>query len=86
MGPFHAVMTSSGPCAWIGGTRRPFLWPDGYEVRFTPTELIAPDGHVVAREGETITSGGGGNNALAPTRCGGANEWTWSVMGRVSRQ
>lgn len=58
-GPFHAVMTAEGPCAWLGATRSSFLWPAGYTVRFHPTELINAQGRVVATEGQKIDFGGG---------------------------
>jgi hypothetical protein len=58
-GPFHAQMTSTGACAWLGGSTpssvsASFLWPPGYRVRFNPTELLDAHGHVVAREGKNF--------------------------------
>ena len=52
-GPFHAVMTAQGRCAWLGTAHQTtFLWPAGYEVRFHPVELIDVSGNVVATDGE----------------------------------
>ena len=31
------------------------LYPDGWELRMSPLELIAPDGTVVARAGDEVT-------------------------------
>jgi hypothetical protein len=61
-GPFHAILTTSGACAWFGPPNQgtDYLWPAGYQVRFNPTELIDPSGHVVARQGQMINGGGGG--------------------------
>ena len=39
-GPFRAMLTKSGACAWIGSAT--VLWPAGYRVRFHPTELLDP--------------------------------------------
>jgi hypothetical protein len=58
-GPFHAEMTTHGARAWLG-EKRPTLWPVGVRVRFNPTELIGPDGVVVAREGEMLMFLGAG--------------------------
>jgi hypothetical protein len=57
-GEFHAEMTEHGAEAWVG-ERDPTTWPKDYKVRFAPTELIRPDGKVVAAEGDEISSGGG---------------------------
>lgn len=46
-----------GGCAWLDaddGTRYEVAWPDGYEVRFEPLELVGPDGETVARDGDTL--------------------------------
>jgi hypothetical protein len=51
-----------GGCAWLDaedGTRYEVFYPDGYEVRFEPLELVGPDGEVVATEGDTVTVTGG---------------------------
>ena len=55
-GPFRATLTKSGPCAWLGSAT--VLWPAGYRVRFHPTELLDPKGHLVVRQGENLTFGG----------------------------
>jgi hypothetical protein len=55
-GTFHAALTPSGACAWMGGYN--VLWPAGYHVRFHPTELLNPKGKVVAREGQFVAAGG----------------------------
>lgn len=57
-GAFHAVRNGGTACAWIGDHREPTLWPKGWTVRFRPTELLDPNGNVVASEGETIIAGG----------------------------
>jgi hypothetical protein len=59
-GAFHAEMTPDGARAWLGDERKPTRWPEGCGVRFDPTELIGPDGAVVAREGDAIAFAGGG--------------------------
>jgi hypothetical protein len=58
-GPFHASMRGGVACAWIGSEDLPDLWPAGFRVHFHPTELIDPQGHVVAREGQVVSSAGG---------------------------
>jgi hypothetical protein len=79
-GTFHAVLTTNGPCAWLGPDRRPFQWPAGYQVRFHPTELIDSSGRVVATEGQTVYFGGGGRPAPVGTPCATTNETTWYVQ------
>lgn len=58
-GPFHATIRNGAACAWLGTSGQVYLWPAGYGVRFHPTELIDPQGHVVAREGQVVSIGGG---------------------------
>jgi len=55
-GPFRAMLTKSGACAWIGSAT--VLWPAGYRVRFHPTELLDPKSQVVVGQGEIIGFGG----------------------------
>jgi hypothetical protein len=71
-GPFHATRRDGQVCAWIGDEGPVAeLWPAGWQVRFNPTELIAPDGTVFAHEGDVINAGGGGNTDLGsfPKAC-----------------
>ncbi len=59
-GRFHATNTPSGACASMGihqGTV--YLWPVGYRVRFHPTELLSPNGKVVAHQNQEVNAGGG---------------------------
>jgi hypothetical protein len=42
-----------------------YLWPAGYRVRFHPTELLSPNGKVVAHEGQKVNAGGGGYSKQA---------------------
>jgi hypothetical protein len=79
-GSFHAAMTPSGPCAWLGSNPRPFMWPAGYGVRFNPTELVDGQGRVVASDGQTVTFGGGGRPAPPGTPCASAGDWTRYVQ------
>jgi hypothetical protein len=53
-GDFDATLTSHGACAWLGPARYVILWPAGYQVKFHPTELIGPDGQVVAHAGQYV--------------------------------
>jgi len=86
-GSFHATMTAQGPCAWLGNTPRPFLWPAGYAVRFHPTELIDAAGHVVARQGQKIYFGGGFEPAAAATGtdCAASGQQIWAVQSAPTR-
>jgi hypothetical protein len=59
LGPFHAKLTASGAQAWIGNSEIPTLWPDGYRVRFSPTELINANGSVIAHAGQWISAAAG---------------------------
>jgi hypothetical protein len=68
-GPFHAALIDGHACAWLGNIQEPALWPAGWRVRFNPTELIDPDGHVFAREGDLLHAAGG--MSVVPTECGG---------------
>jgi hypothetical protein len=36
-----------------------YLWPAGYRVRFHPTELLSPNGNVVAHQNQKVSAGGG---------------------------
>jgi hypothetical protein len=58
-GPFHALLTPTGVKAWVGEERCPMTWPDGFSVRLDPIELLGPDGHVLAREGDVLYATGG---------------------------
>ena len=73
-----------------------YSWPTGYRVRFNPTELLDPAGHVVATEGQVIKSAGGFNGQTPggkgkPTRpifhtwCGRPGEPVLAVQGQVHR-
>ena len=53
-GTFEAVLTRQGACAWLGPAKYVILWPEGYGVRFHPTELIGPTGKVLAKAGEYV--------------------------------
>jgi hypothetical protein len=59
-GTFEADLTSKGACAWLGPSKRYLvLWPSGYGVRFNPTELIGPNGQVLAKGGQYVGFEGG---------------------------
>ncbi len=71
-GPFHAVLVDGHACAWLGNTQKPALWPAGWRVRFNPTQLIDPAGHVFAGEGDTLLASGGQiPPGAAAAQCGG---------------
>lgn len=86
LGRFHATLTASGACAWMStpdqGTV--YLWPAGYRVRFHPTELVSPNGDVVAHQNQTVEAGGGVYSrqgalslsppAVIPRYCGAAEQ------------
>jgi len=82
VGRFHAFSTSQGACAWLGG-QRAFLWPAGYRVRFNPTELIAPGGAVVGREGTLMFVGGGVAAQKSTSRCWSTPSYAWDAMASV---
>jgi hypothetical protein len=71
-GSFHAALVDGHACAWLGDTRAPSLWPAGWRVRFNPTQLIEPNGHVFASEGDTLLASGGQiPSGSAAAQCGG---------------
>jgi hypothetical protein len=82
-GKFHAGRVGDQVCAWLGDSFRPMLWPDGYKVRLNPAELIAPNGTVVAHDGDEMSAGGGGHDAKSGTPCAQPGEWTWDVEGAL---
>jgi hypothetical protein len=95
-GEFHATRVGHRACATIGPTDVPFSysWPTGYRVRFHPTQLLDPSGHVVAEEGDHVKSGGGFTGQLAggtepPTRpivtswCGRPGKIVFAIQGGV---
>jgi hypothetical protein len=61
LGHFHATLTSSGACAWMGTPHQGtlYMWPAGYRVRFHPTELLSPNGKVVAHQDQKVSASGG---------------------------
>jgi len=59
-GEFHATLTDEGARAWLGSNSDLlYLWPLGFRVRFNPTELIGPEGRVLATEGDLLSFAGG---------------------------
>jgi hypothetical protein len=47
-----------GGCAYLqapDGGKYEVIYPDGWELRLAPLELVAPDGTVVARAGDEVT-------------------------------
>jgi hypothetical protein len=71
-GPFHAALVDGHACAWLGNTQQPSLWPAGWRVRFHPTQLIEPNGHVFASEGDALLARGGRiPPGAADAQCGG---------------
>jgi hypothetical protein len=59
-GEFHATLTDDGVRAWLGNNSDLlYLWPLGFRVRFNPTELIGPEGQVLATEGDLLSFAGG---------------------------
>lgn len=60
-GIFGGDPSLEGGCAWLDaddGTRYEVLYPDGWQVRFEPLELVHPDGEVVATEGDRLAVSG----------------------------
>lgn len=49
------------------GTRYEILYPDGWELRRSPLELVAPSGEIQARAGDTVTVRGGLATDMAST-------------------
>jgi hypothetical protein len=83
-GVFHATLIDGHACASIGGG--PTRWPQGWSVRFNPTELVDAAGHLVAREGDELAAGGGfGLRATASSPCGPVGAGIWSVAIRVTK-
>jgi hypothetical protein len=47
-----------GGCAYVqapDGRKYEVIYPDGWELRKSPLELVSPDGRVVARAGDEVT-------------------------------
>lgn len=84
-GAFHADRRGDLGCAWIGSDRSPFLWPQGYHLRFDPTELLASNGDVVAREGERVQAGGGYVAVSKSTPCLAKGNTTWAVESAITK-
>lgn len=79
-GAFHAAMTADGACAWLGDGAKNYFWPEGYRVRFNPTELLDRDGQVVAQEHDQVSFAGGSGSAPRKSRCGAAGQESWLVQ------
>lgn len=62
-----------GGCVWIdteaSEPRVAILWPRGYSARFDPVRVYGPDGQLLARGGDRVTLGGGGDSRPM-SRCG----------------
>lgn len=60
-------------CMWVeeSGSEEPIsvLWPEGYQGRFDPIELLDGDGQIIAREGELIELAGGDATAVETSDC-----------------
>jgi hypothetical protein len=59
VGRFHAMLDTNGARAWLGKAYRHTLWPEGWSVRFDPTELLEPNGQVFAREYDILVAAAG---------------------------
>ena len=87
-GVFQAALTRLGACAWLGNpasdqkTNVSFLWPVGYRVRFSPTELINAEGQIVAHAGMPVSVAGGYTPRPARNRCTARGMQTWSVQSK----
>ncbi len=79
-GAFHAAMTADGACAWLGDGAKDYFWPEGYRVRFNPTELLDRYGQVVAQEHDRVSFAGGKGSASRKSRCGPASQEQWLVQ------
>jgi hypothetical protein len=79
-GAFHAAMTADGACAWLDDGATDYFWPEGYRVRFNPTELLDRDGQVVAKEHDQVSFAGGSGSAPRKSRCGAAGQESWLVQ------
>ena len=82
-GPLHGQATAEGACAWLGDGSAGYLWPEGYRLRLDPLELLAADGRVVAREGDTVWVGGVNAPGQAGERCSPAGAGTIHVQSDV---
>lgn len=82
-GNFEAMLTKKGACAWLGPAKFVTVWPAGYSVRFNPTELIAPGGHVAAKAGEYVGFNGGqvSPGAALPSYCGNPSTGAFMLQG-----
>jgi hypothetical protein len=58
-GALQAELTEHGAHAWLGDPHPPVSWPEGWRVRFEPTELIDPEGQIFVREGDVLVASGG---------------------------
>ncbi|HVX43911.1 MAG TPA: hypothetical protein VHC49_08485 [Mycobacteriales bacterium] len=75
-------MTTQGVCAWIGGLEYAYLWPKGYRVTLHPAQLLDPTGKVIAKGGDMIHAGGGGDSRY-PNRCAKPGQQTFSISGYI---
>ena len=82
-GNFDAVLTTRGACAWLGPARYVTLGPAGYRVKFKPTELIGPDGQVVAKAGQYVGFRGGHVGPMPLlSYCGPSNDGAFILEGQ----
>lgn len=75
-------MTPQGACAWIGGLQYAYLWPKGYRATLHPAQLLDPAGKVIAKGGDMIHAGGGGDERY-PNRCAEPGQQTFSISGSI---
>jgi hypothetical protein len=68
---FGVTLRAGGGCIWLEGdiVRYTTMWPAGYSARGTPAQLIAPDGLVVAKEGDRLEVDATDRNGIGITNC-----------------
>lgn len=68
---FEVTLRGDNVCVWLegGGIRYDAIWPAGFAARSQPVELIAPDGKVFARAGDTLGLGASERNDMSIGTC-----------------
>lgn len=77
LGVFTVRLDTTQQCVYgeMGTDRIGIVWPFGYYAEADPLRVFDADGALVAREGDTLRSGGGGIDRTGPPVCGTDSVW-----------
>jgi hypothetical protein len=86
LGRFTVRFDAGERCVYgeFGGERVGLIWPFGYYATADPLQVFDQDGQLVAREGDTLTSGGGHAPREGAAVCGASDVWVMNGRPEVT--